>query len=193
MIRELMVEKHKFDRFIKQLQRSNELNLTNNGFVLNSNRPHKADEGNFLAAGFLTSNASISSSSFNNSQRNSISSRQPLPIAAQSSQYAKAPMSMEGSGEYETDDSSSINTRNDEDGYNSDFRELDDATKINLDANNGRIIEEEEKAAVASDYNSFLYETIVDQGSARHSELSGMQVRQLTDLPLPGEKFSGFM
>ena len=102
-------------------------------------------------------------------------------------------MSMEGSGEYETDDSSSINTRNDEDGYNSDFRELDDATKINLDANNGRIIEEEEKAAVASDYNSFLYETIVDQGSARHSELSGMQVRQLTDLPLPGEKFSGFI
>jgi len=204
MIRDLMVDKRKFDRFLEKLQRSNQLNLSSNSFVP---RPDdNNNSGNNTAHNSNNAPPSVANTPTMRSKRNSSTSQSGRQPAASSSPFFTPPSSasqpqrgggyvpsLEINGDLDNDDNSSVTTQNlGNDSYMeeglADFAELDqeDASKINLNASNSRVIAEEEKAAVESDYKHFLYETVSDQGSARHSEPSGMQVRQLVDLPLPG-------
>ena len=181
MIRDLMVDKRKFDHYIHQLQRSNQLNLSNNGFV----------NGGVVAAHALKSEdkrSSIISYASGDSGTSVENSRQSSSLARKVSAHQPASALQDGDvSTVDADDNSSVNTRHDDDGESVfEQDDQDDYKKINLDENNCHIIDAEESAAVESDYKSFLYETVVDQGSARHSEPSGMAVRQLMDLPLPG-------
>jgi hypothetical protein len=199
MIRDLMVDKRKFDRYISQLQRSNQGNLSSNGFV-NGGGAAAAAAAAATAMTYKPDNDKRSTLNLfkNINSHDSVesgattdysNSRQGSSLINTSS---KVPHSQPGGssfhdGDAETDDSSTMITRQDDDAESLfDQDDQDDYSKINLDVNNCHIIDAEENAAVESDYTSFLYETVVDQGSARHSEPSGMAVRQLMDLPLPG-------
>ena len=198
MIRDLMVDKRKFDRFIHQLQRSNQMNLSSNGFV---NGSGAAAPTNTTTATYKPDDKRSASALYLfNSSHDSVESGATMDYSNSrqgTSSLAKVPPSHQGGGSSfhdgdvataDTDDSSTMNTHQDDDGDSlfDQQDDQDDYSKINLDANNCNIIDAEENAAVESDYSSFLYETVIDQGSARHSEPSGMAVRQLMDLPLPG-------
>lgn len=199
MIRDLMVDKRKFDRYISQLQRSNQVNLSSNGFVNGggataaaaTTTPYKPDNDKRSTLNLFNNNSSHdsvesgSTMDYSNSHQGSslINTSKKMPH----SQLGSSNFHDGDAATAETDDSSTMNTRQDDDAESLfDQDDQDDYSKINLDANNCHIIDAEENAAVESDYTSFLYETVVDQGSARHSEPSGMAVRQLMDLPLPG-------
>ena len=205
MIRDLMVDKRKFDRFLEKLQRSNQQNLSSNSFV-----PRHDDAINNTTSGGSNAPPSVANTPTLRSKRNSSTSQHGRQLAAAPSSPfltppSSAPQPQRGGGGYmpsleisgylDIDDNSSVTTHNlsndvslmEEDMADLEEQDQDDASKINLNASNSRVIAAEEKAAVESDYKNFLYETVSDQGSARHSEPSGMQVRQLVDLPLPGD------